>query len=161
MKNSLQYLNIQPSKQEKASKTKLKNFIGQSVEETKNSLTKLGLETVVLGDGLKVSDHLPLEGSIILEGEKVIIQTEGDMKIPDMYGWSLRDVMKVANLTDLKLNSNGSGYVIKQNIKAGSKIRKNDFLIIDLKRPEEKLRMEKEDKDRIQSESSPEGIVWD
>lgn len=161
MKNSLQYLNIQPSEQEQASKTKLANFIGQTVEETKNTLTNLGLETVVLGDGLKVSDHLPKEGAMILEGEKVIIQTEGDMKIPEMYGWSLRDVMKVANLTDLKLNSTGSGYVMKQNIKAGSLIKKGDFLIIDLKSPEEKLRIENEDKDTKESENSLEGMVWD
>ncbi len=41
MKNSLQYLNIQPSKQEQASKTVLENYIGQTVEETKNSITTL------------------------------------------------------------------------------------------------------------------------
>jgi penicillin-binding protein 2B len=161
MKNSLQYLNIQPSTQEQSSNTELENYIGQTVEETKNTLTKLGLKMVVLGNGLKVSGHLPSEGSVILEGEKVIVQTEGDLKIPDMYGWSLRDVMKVANLTGLKLNSTGSGYVMKQNIKAGSLIKKGDFLIIDLKSPEEKLKIENTEKDPEGSQSNLEGMVWD
>jgi penicillin-binding protein 2B len=161
MKNSLQYLNIQPSTQEQSSNTKLENYIGQTVEETQNTLTKLGLKTVVLGNGLKVAGHLPSEGSVILEGEKVIIQTEGELKIPDMYGWSLRDVMKVANLTGLKLNSTGSGYVMKQNITAGSLIRKGDFLIIDLKSPEEKLKIETKEEVTEGAESNPEGMVWD
>ncbi len=112
------------------------------------------MEAVVLGGGLKVTGHLPNEGADILEGEKVIIQTEGDLKIPDMYGWSLRDVMKVANLTELKLNSNGNGYVMKQNIKAGSLIRKGDFLIIDLKSPEKKLKIENKEKDSEEIQNS-------
>jgi penicillin-binding protein 2B len=161
MKNSLQYLNIQPSTQEQSSNAKLENYIGQTVEETQNTLTKLGLKTVVLGNGLKVSGHLPSEGSVILEGEKVIIQTEGELKIPDMYGWSLRDVMKVSNLTGLKLNATGSGYVMKQNITAGSLIRKGDFLIIDLKSPEEKLKIETKEEVTEGAESNPEEMVWD
>lgn len=59
-----------------------------------------------------------------------------------MTGWSLRDVMKVAKVSGMKLNSTGSGYVVKQNIKEGASLRKGDFLIVDLKTTAEKLEIE-------------------
>jgi penicillin-binding protein 2B len=49
--------------------------------------------------------------------------------------------MKVAKISGMKLNSTGSGYVVKQNIKEGASLRKGDFLIVDLKTTEEKLEM--------------------
>ena len=146
MKNSLQYLNIQPSQQEKASTTKLPVLDGQGVSDTVKQLEDSGLEVVVLGNGSKVTGQLPAADTNVLEGEKVIIHTDGDLIAPDMTGWSLRDVMKVAKIAGVKLNSTGSGYVDKQNIKAGSVLRKGEFLIVDLKTPEEKLKLEAENK---------------
>lgn len=147
MKNSLQYLNIQPSQQEKASTTKLSDFEGQNVNETVKQLEESGQEVVVLGKGTKVKGQLPAAGTNMLEGEKVIIQSDGKLVAPDMTGWSLRDVMKVAKLSGMKLNSTGAGYVIKQNIKEGSILRKGDFLIVDLKTAEEKQEMEAKEAD--------------
>ncbi|MDQ1003827.1 penicillin-binding protein 2B [Neobacillus niacini] len=142
MKNSLQYLNIQPSQQEKASTTKLADLQGQGVPETVKQLEESGLDVVVLGKGAKVTGQLPAADTNVLEGEKIIIQTGGKLAAPDMTGWSLRDVMKVAKISGLKLNSTGNGYVVKQNIKEGASLRKGDFLIVDLKTTEEKLEME-------------------
>lgn len=142
MKNSLQYLNIQPSQQEKASTTKLADLEGQKVSETVKQLEESGLEVVVLGKGANVTGQLPTADTNVLQGEKIIIQTSGKLAAPDMTGWSLRDVMKVAKISGMKLNSTGSGYVVKQNIKEGASLRKGDFLIVDLKTTEEKLEME-------------------
>lgn len=142
MKNSLQYLNIQPSKQEKAVANQLPDLNGQSVNQTVNSFKQQGIETVVLGKGTKITAQLPKSGSTIIEGEKVIIQTDGDITIPDMTGWSLRDVMKVAKLTGIKLTTSGNGYVVNQNMKSGAPIHKGDILTVDLVTPEEQLKNE-------------------
>lgn len=142
MKNSLQYLNIQPSQQEKASTTKLDDLVGQGVSKTVKQLEESGLDVVVLGKGEKVTGQLPAPGTNVLEGEKIIIQSGGELTAPDMTGWSLRDVMKVAKVSGMKLNSTGSGYVVKQNIKEGAPLRKGDFLIVDFKTTEEKLELE-------------------
>ena len=74
-----------------------------------------------------MTGQLPAASTNVLEGEKVIIQTDGDLIAPNMTGWSLRDVMKVAKLSGVKLNSTGSGYVVKQNIKEGTVLRKESF----------------------------------
>ncbi|ETI67978.1 penicillin-binding protein [Neobacillus vireti] len=137
MQNSLHYLNIQPSTVTKATVKKLPNLMGQSVEEAVKSLNADGYDTVVLGSGTKITGQLPEAGTAILEGEKVIIQTDGDLTAPDMSGWSLRDVMKIANLAGLKLNSKGKGYVVQQNLKPKAVLRDGDILIVDLKTPEE------------------------
>ncbi|WHY79242.1 penicillin-binding protein [Neobacillus sp. WH10] len=137
MKNSLHYLNIQPSELEKAEVNKLSNLKGQATEEAVKNLKEKGFETVVLGSGSKVVGQLPKAGTTVLEGEKVIIQTDGELTAPDMTGWSLRDVMKIANIAGLKLNSKGKGYVTQQSIPPNSILHSGDFLIVDLKTPEE------------------------
>jgi penicillin-binding protein 2B len=142
MKNSLQYLNIQPSQQEKASTAKLADLVGQGVTKSVKQLEESGLQVVVLGKGDKVTGQLPAADTDVLEGEKIIIKTDGKLAAPNMTEWSLRDVMKVAKISGMKLNSTGSGYVVKQNIKEGAFLRKGDFLIVDLKTTEEKLEMD-------------------
>ncbi|PGY10872.1 penicillin-binding protein [Bacillus sp. AFS031507] len=163
MKNSLQYLNIQPSKSQKAQLNKLSDFIGKSVEATEKELKAKDIETVVIGKGTKVVRQLPESGTTVLEGEKVIIQTNGDKLAPDMTGWSLRDVMKVANIAGLKLNSKGQGYVTQQNIKPKTIMRNGDFLIVDLKTPEEQWTQENQanSNGQDQSEENIEEIVQD
>ena len=52
-----------------------------------------------------------------------------------MTGWSLRDVMKVAKISWLKTKFNRQWYVVNQNIKQGTILRKGEFLIVDLKTP--------------------------
>jgi penicillin-binding protein 2B len=143
MQNSLHYLNIQPSVLEKATINKMTNLKGQSVTETVKELKEKGYETVVLGNGSEIIGQLPKAGTTILEGEKVIIQTDGELTAPDMTGWSLRDVMKVANMAGLKLNSKGKGYVAKQSIQPKAPLKEGDFLIVDLKTPEEQWNEEK------------------
>ncbi|MEH7492991.1 penicillin-binding protein, partial [Neobacillus niacini] len=142
MKNSLQYLNIQPSQEEKASTAILADLVGQGVTKSVKQLEESGLQVVVLGKGEKVTGQLPAADTDVLLGEKIIIKTDGKLAAPDMTGWSLRDVMKVAKISGMKLNSTGGGYVVKQNIKEGAALRKEDFLIVDLKTTEEKLELE-------------------
>lgn len=136
MKNSLQYLNIEPAKQDTMKANKIPNVTNMSLKDAQKELGKNGFEVIVMGKGDQIVHQLPMEGEKILEGEKVVIQTNGKLTVPDMIGWSLRDVMKVAKIADIKLNSVGSGYVVKQNLKAGSTIKSGDFLIVELETPQ-------------------------
>jgi penicillin-binding protein 2B len=137
MKSSLQYLNIEPLKMPKATSEKLSVLKGKSVESTVKELSEKGFETVVIGNGTEITSHLPLAGATILEGEKIILQTSGDVVMPDLNGWSRRDVMKLAQLTDVRLNSLGTGYVVKQNIQPGTAFSKGEYLIVELETPKQ------------------------
>jgi penicillin-binding protein 2B len=135
MKSSLQYLNIKPASMEKADSSSVPDISGMDAAEAKKLLESKGFETVIIGNGNQVEDQLPKADTIALEGEKVIIKTSGVKTYPDLTNWSLRDVMKLAQITDVKLNKAGSGYVTKQNLKPGSPINEGENLIVELETP--------------------------
>lgn len=147
MKNSLQYLNIKPATVEKAKTNKIPNFSSLSIENATAEVEKKGLQPIVIGSGNTVLAQAPAENAEILEGEKVILKADGEIKIPDMTGWSRRDVMKFANLAKLKLTVTGTGYVISQNIKPETVIREGSYLIVDCKTPAEAAK-EQEEKEK-------------
>lgn len=140
MKNSLQYMNIEPTTSKKAATIVIPNMKKQSVEDAKRALESKGLEVALIGNGSTVLSQLPLEGDHVLAGEKIILKTNGKMTIPNLSGWSLRDSMKVANLASLKLNPVGNGFVVKQNILPGSRIKEGEFLILDYETPLEQFK---------------------
>lgn len=138
MKNSLQYLSIQPSELETSKPITIPGVTGTTVERGKELLGKSGINAVVLGNGKKIVNQLPEKGQVLLEGEKIILQTDGEITLPDLTGWSLRDVMKVANLAKLKLNISGNGYVFKQNLHSGTNVKEGDYLVVHLQTPDTK-----------------------
>ncbi|TCJ06082.1 penicillin-binding protein [Cytobacillus praedii] len=138
MKSSLQYLNIEPEEQKKVQYEKIPSVIGSSAEEAKNILSKKGVTPIIMGKGKKVIDQLPAKDTKLMTGENVVLLTDNEQMIPDMTGWSLRDVMKVAKLGNLELNSVGNGYVVKQNLKPGSTFKEGDYLIVELELPSKK-----------------------
>jgi len=139
MKNSLQYMNIVSSETTTKESSSIADYKGQSVETAVAELTELGYETVILGDGETVTAQSPAADTVLIQGEKVILRAEGIMTMPDMLGWSLRDVMKLVNMVELDLNVAGSGYVTKQSIASGAVIQEKEYLIVELQTPEEVL----------------------
>ncbi|BCB03258.1 penicillin-binding protein 2B [Bacillus sp. KH172YL63] len=137
MQNSLKYLNIKPQEDVSLKKQSLPDTQDLTVEEAKKTLEQAGVSPVVVGNGSIVVKQLPQAGSDLLEGERVIIRTDGDITLPDMKGWSVRDVFKVANLAGLKINMVGNGYAVSQNIQPGVKVKKDEPLVVNFKTPEE------------------------
>ena len=150
MKSSLQYLQIEPSDQKPLEASALPKVIELDVGEAKEKLTKLGLKPVVLGNGAKITGQIPAANEPLLSGERVILKTDGKLAAPDLTDWSFRDVMKLAELTDMKLSSTGSGYVIKQNVAQGAELKEGDHLIVELrKKSEAPAKVEDEEVDEI------------
>ncbi|ANX12184.1 penicillin-binding protein [Fictibacillus arsenicus] len=145
MKNSLQYLNIQPEAKEKQSKSKAKktygkeldNYTGQSAKEAKSELEKLGMQVSVIGSGDEVIKQEPYEGAYVIKGERVILRTSGDAKMPDLTNWSYMDILRLSKLLGLKETITGSGFAVKQNVKAGNPVKEGDYLVVQLEAPKE------------------------
>jgi penicillin-binding protein 2B len=140
MKNSLQYLHIQPSADRKAAKepatgVEIGTYAGFSTEEVVKELKEKGLVPVVIGKGRQIEKHVPQAGDRIIAGERVMLKTEGEAVMPDIRGWSLRDVMKAAELLGLRTSTKGNGYVVSQNIRPGATVKKGDYLIVELAEP--------------------------
>ena len=135
MKSSLQYMDIAPTKKATTKSIKIPNLTGITVGEAKKLVEAKGLTAVIVGKGKTIEAQLPAKGETFLEGEKIILKANGQETVPNMKGWSLRDVIKVADINSLKLEVSGSGYVSSQSIKANSTVKENAKLTIKLKEP--------------------------
>ncbi len=148
MKSSLQYLNIEPVIQKKATSDEIPDVTGKGIDEAVKLLKEKGLKPVAVGQGDKIVDQLPEAGSLTLDGERILLKTSGDkILVPDMIDWSFRDAMKFAKIAGLNLNKAGNGFVKKQSIKPGSFVTAGEYLIVELSTPLEDAEAEKKAKE--------------
>ena len=153
MENSLHYLNIDPDKGESASvdQVKVPSIIGANAETTKKSLEDKGLKVSVIGKGRKIVDANVAEGDTLMPNTHVLLVTDKPT-MPNITDWSLRDVLQLADLMELKVETFGNGYVVTQNIKKNTVLKKGDYLGVELATPDEKKKKDKEKKNDDETE---------
>ena len=136
MENSLKYLNITPDKnaQDKISTIELPKIVDTNTTKTKELLIENGLKVTVVGKGEKVTKASHGRGQKVFNNDHIILLTDKPT-MPNLKGWSLRDVHKLAELVGLQLESIGNGYVVTQSIKKDTKIKKDDYLGVELELP--------------------------
>jgi penicillin-binding protein 2B len=137
MKSSLQYLDIDPinelSNENQVKRTvEIKNYKDKHITDAMTELKSLGIEVITLGNGDRVKQQIPEAGKVVLAGEKVLLHVGGKTTMPDLKGWSMRDVLKLCSLLDLQPNIIGSGFVTMQNIPPKSPVKSNDYLVVEL-----------------------------
>jgi len=102
---------------------KIESYINKSVEEVKEKLTSNNIEVVVIGDGDKITKQSVKKGEKITIGEKIFLTTNGKNKtMPNIIGWSRKDVISLCNILGIKYNITGYGYVVSQNYNPGTQI---------------------------------------
>src|SRR5699024_330976 len=131
MENSLHYLNIEPDKEtidpvDLIEIPKLKDAQPKAIQET---LEAEGLDVTVVGSGKKIVTANVNTGDQVLDHQRIILVTD-QPEMPHIIGWSIREVYQLADLLELKLETIGNGYVMTQNIKKGTPLKKNDYLEI-------------------------------
>ncbi|MYL37832.1 penicillin-binding protein [Halobacillus litoralis] len=138
MENSLHYLNIQPDKdaEESLSPVTIPDVSGKSVQEAEDTLQASFPDVEVIGDGNTVEAVLPSSGEQIVENQRVFLVTD-QPEMPDLTGYSLRDVQRLAKHFNLNMEIMGSGYVETQSIAAGSDMKDGGYLVVELAVPEQ------------------------
>ncbi|MBY6181496.1 penicillin-binding protein [Staphylococcus warneri] len=134
MENTLKYLNVGKSKDD-ASKnefSKVPNLEGQSIDKAKDSLNAKSLKPVVIGSGKKVKSQSVDADTKTLPNSKVLLVTDGDLTMPDMKGWTKEDILAFQELTNIKVKTTGSGFVSKQSVTQGQKLKKSDNIEVTL-----------------------------
>ena len=134
MENTLKYLNVGKSKDD-ASKnefSKVPNVEGQSIDKAKDSLNAKSLKPVVIGSGKKVKSQSVDADTKTLPNSKVLLVTDGDLTMPDMKGWTKEDILAFQELTNIKVKTTGSGFVSKQSVTQGQKLKKSDNIEVTL-----------------------------
>ena len=94
----------------------VESYINKNVEEVKEKLVQNGIDVIVIGDGDRITKQSINKGNKITIGEKIFLITNGKNKsMPNIIGWSRKDVISLCNILNLKYNINGYGYVTSQN----------------------------------------------
>ncbi len=137
MKNSLQYMNIKPTEQKKLATKDVPKVTSKTVDEAKKAIEKQDLTPIIIGSGKKIVQQLPAENSKVLQNQRVILMTDGEMTVPNMMNWPKDDVLKVSEITGIPFTFKGSGYVAKQSVSAGTVMNTSTKMAIELGEPEE------------------------
>lgn len=138
MESSLRYLDIEPDKEQEAEIKEINvgDFHNKNVKQATEELEKQGINVTVIGSGEKIIGSNVAEGENILPHNRVILLTD-KAKMPDITGWSSRDVFQLANLLGLEAHVDGIGFVVSQSIDVDTPIKEGDQLNVSLSPPNE------------------------
>lgn len=135
--NSLKYMNISPDETVERQRIELEDYAGQDVATVQSTLQAQGLEVVTVGAEGAVTEQFPTEGTPVVTGTKVFLKSQGESGLPDMTGWSSREVRVFKEFTGYPIEMTGSGFVIRQSVTPGTVLNPDTPLVIELGSPEE------------------------
>lgn len=158
MENSLHYLDIQPDKEKeaKAAPTVFPAVTNQSPTKVKEKLENNGLQVTVIGDGDTVQKSNFAKGDQVVASDHVLLITDHPT-MPSIHEWSQRDVLELAELLDLDLETMGNGYVTKQSVKKGTEIKEGTYIMVDFSLPNQDTENEKEKEATDESNEDSDG----
>lgn len=135
--NALKYMNIAPMESTERQQLEIGDYSGRPVAEVQTELQALGLEVVTFGAEGKVSAQYPLNQTKVVTGNKVFLKGEGQVLVPDMAGWSSREVQVMEQLSGIPIERTGSGFVVNQSMTAGTAADVSVPIVVKLSSPEE------------------------
>lgn len=110
----------------------LNNFKNQSVSFAKGQLESNGIQAIVLGNGNTVIKQNPDANTKISSNSKVFLLSDGEqITMPNMEGWSRKDVSSFCLLANISVEYHGTGHVVKQSIAEGEIINNESVLVIE------------------------------
>lgn len=122
MKSSLQYLNIRSNDSTSLNIVNVPNVIGMNKDKASDLLMKENLRPIIIGSGDVIVDQSLKNNEAVIEGEKIFLKTDGKPTIPDMTGWSKREVLTFGQMAGIHIDMIGEGYVYKQSVKSNTPV---------------------------------------
>jgi penicillin-binding protein 2B len=104
-----------------------------SLAYAQDKLAGMSTSTVVLSDGDGVISQYPAAGATVNSNSRIFLLTDGaGITMPDMTGWTRKDVTVFWSLTGIGIQTTGYGKVTSQNIEAGTPIDGNSDIQVTL-----------------------------
>lgn len=135
VRDTLRYLQVDAQVEaekisNKQEKVNVPSFVGLSANDAAGKARKQNFKVEVVGDGTTVKAQLPLAGSQMLKGGKVILFTsipaaEGQpetVAVPDLTGKTVGDVRELVKMLNLSFELVGSGVVVRQEPEPGIQV---------------------------------------
>lgn len=109
-------------------------LVNHSTEYVKQKLEGYNIKVNYIGDGSSIISQSPAENTTIISGQNIFLLTDGtNITMPNMSGWSRKDVAIFAKFAGIEVTYNGSGKVVTQNIGESSPLNKESKLEVELK----------------------------
>lgn len=147
IKESLQYLNVEPEytekeKEEYYRKVPVPDVRNKNIIEAGKILTDLGFKyntegTEITGESI-VIDQFPLPGVDVSSGSIIDLylnsmRDDSNIKImPDLMGKKKEEIIDILDSINLEYNINGNGIVTKQSPKSGTELEENTTIEVEL-----------------------------
>jgi len=110
------------------------SLANHNIEYASEKLSGIQSEVVYLGQGKQVVAQYPEAGEMLLSNQPILLLTDGtDILMPDMTGWSRKEVMAFWTMTNIEIYMNGFGLVVEQDILPGSLLYKDTIISLKLK----------------------------
>ncbi|MBP3852945.1 MAG: penicillin-binding protein, partial [Erysipelotrichaceae bacterium] len=104
-----------------------------SLDYAKQQLKGKDVHVVTIGNGDNVINQYPNQGDIVNSNDKVFVVTDGTtIKMPDMTGWTRKDITAFWQLTGISIETDGYGKVKEQNIEVDQAIDTNTNIKVKL-----------------------------
>ena len=119
IENTSKYYNIYNETTESIEKTNyaLDKYYNKDLDKVKEELEKHGINVIVIGDGNRITNQYPSEGTITTKGNKVFLVTNyQSVYVPNFNNWSKKDATTYLRLAGIPYTCKGMGYLTNQSI---------------------------------------------
>lgn len=127
MKSIVKYKNmfVEDEQEENLFTYEVKSYFNKKTETVKKELEEKNLDVVIIGNGDRIINQSILPNNKLISREKIILLTNsGEYTLPNLKGWSRKEVLELFKLLGIKYTLNGYGYVVSQSIETGTIINK-------------------------------------
>lgn len=110
------------------------SLVNHSVTYADTKLTGMNVEIVKIGNGTSVISQYPSQNESIIANQKIYLLTDGEkITMPNMNGWTMKDITAFWKLTGIQIQMEGSGTVYEQNIEVDKAISTDTDIVVKLK----------------------------
>lgn len=116
-------ISSQPSDTTEHESFEMPPLVNHSLSYSLGKLDGKPVNLVVLGDGSSVIAQFPAAGTTVNSNDTVLLLTENPLTVmPDLSGWTRKDLLAFSELTGLPVSIEGSGQAVSQEPPPGSEL---------------------------------------
>lgn len=109
--------------------TSMPSLLNHTVEYARNQLEGSNIQLIVLGGGNNVIDQYPKTSDTLISGDRVFLLTDSNsFEMPDLTGWTRKDVAALWSITGFGFELSGEGVVTSQSVPAGTTVTKGTVI---------------------------------
>ena len=99
---------------------KVDSLVNKSIDTVTNYYEERDINVKVIGDGDTVINHYPSTNQVISKGDNLLLFSNDINTVPDLIGFSYKEVKVICDNLGYDCDLNGYGYVVSQSIEKGA-----------------------------------------